>query len=719
MTLTTSSTSNGSGTFSSPQDTSVTQADVDERKIVAWVKERYNSMKNQRTKTEMKWYVNLAMYQGNQYVELVPRLGKIHVPKAPPYRVRHVSNRIKPIIRTEMARLTSQKPSASVVPASSDDQDMMAAHAAEQVWESVSKRNKLQKVYRNAVWWELITGNSFIKTWWDNSRRDYDSNVQGDICFGHVTPFHLYVPDLREVDIQQQPYILNVYTKPLEWVKRFYGPALQGRNVIPDTVNANDILNDAYLQLDNSVNKEPDSVLCIEMWIKDGGCEYLQGDWVVHVVGDYIVNISPFYEHGKYPYTHFGHIPSGTFYRTSVIDDLIPLQREYNRTRSQLIENKNRMARLQLRAAHGSVDVNKITNEPGQVILYRPGLPPPEPMPLQPIPNYVVDELGRTIQDMEDISGQHEVSRGSVPPGVTAATAISYLQEKDDSLLSHTFADVEEGMEEVASQTLALVGQFWDVPHTIKIVGEDGFFDTMMLLGSDLNGNTDIRMEGGSALPTSKAARQALLMDMMKMGFIPPEEGLRIMEIGGGVQKLQERLKRDESQAQRENMRLKSMEPEKIDEIRAQWEQTQVQEIGQAEMLHAAAMQPDPVTGEPTGEPPKQPTTPFKTLDQDFMPMQEPPVIPVNSWDNHEVHVEVHNNFRKSQAFELLPDAIKAQFEMHVQGHLMAIQQAMMEAQMMQMGGEMGGEEMPPGEEAPPGPEPMPGEEEPGGFPGG
>lgn len=689
---------------------------VDEKKLVAWVKEQYQDMKSARTRQEMVWYVNMAFYKGNQYVELVPRLSRLITPKAPPYRVRHVSNRIKPIIRNEMARLTSQKPSASVIPASSEDEDLFAAYAAEQVWESVSNRAKLNANFRNAVWWELITGNAFVKVWWDKNKIDYDSGpngVPGDICFGHVTPFHLYVPDLREIDIQQQPYVLNLYTKPLEWVKRFYGALLDGKNVQPDTVSATEILNDAYLNLDSTAgNKAADSVLCMEMWVKNGGCEFLEGDYVIHVVGEHLVSLAPMYEHGKYPFVHFGHIPSGTFYRTSVIEDLIPLQREYNRTRSQLIENKNRMASLQMRAAMNSIDANKVTNAPGQIIFYRPGLPPPEPLPLQPIPNYVVDELSRNVTDMEDISGQHEVSRGSVPPGVTAATAISYLQEKDDSMLSHTFADVEEGMEEIARQTLSLVGQFWDTEHMVKVVGEEGFFDTLMLRGSDLKSNTDIRMEGGSSLPTSKAAKQALIMDMMKMGFIEPNDGLKILEIGG-VQKLQERLRRDESQAQRENIRLKSMQPDMVDQFRMQWQELQMQEMQMSEMLMqeaAASGQLDPNAGPP------QPDEPFKTLDTQAQPLEQPAILPVNTWDNHAVHIEVHNNFRKSQAFELLPDKIKQQFELHVQMHVMAAAQAMQEAMMFGGGGmPPGGEEPMPGEEPPPsdmgagGPPPQPG----------
>jgi hypothetical protein len=692
-----------------------------EQLVVQWVNEKYESMKSARIKQQMIWYVNMAFYRGNQYVELVPRLSKIQTPKAPPYRVRSVTNRVKPIIRTELARLTSQRPSASVIAASSDDEDIQAAYAAEQAWGSISSRAKLEQEFQEVCWWMLITGNAFMKVWWDNQKLDYMSSpdqqnpIPGDICFGHVTPFHLYVPDYREVDIQNQPFVLNAYTKPVEWVNRFWGPVLKqkGINVQPDTVAANEILEDAYLSPsgDSEAAKSYDSVLCKEMWIKNGGCDLLPpGDWIVQVVGEAVVSLAPMYQHGRYPFIHFRHIPSGTFYGTSVIEDLVPLQREYNRTRSQIVEAKNRMARPQLLAARGSVDANKMSNQPGQVIYYTPGLPPPAPLPLTPLPSYVIQEQERIISDMEDLSGQHEVSRGQVPPGVTAATAISFLQEKDDSLLSHTFANIEWGMEEIARQTLSLVTQYWDIPHLIKVVGENQMFDAIMLKGSDLNGNTDIRMEGGSSLPTSKAATQALLMDMMKMGFIDPNEGLKIMEIGG-ARKLYENLRRDESQAQRENIRMKRLQPDDVEQARMEWEQAQQEEMGQVMTMQEQGVQPSPA------DPPMQ------TIGADGIPLQQPSIIPVNTWDNHDVHIKVHNDYRKSQAFELLSPEIKQQYELHVNMHLMAVTQAMQEA--MMFGGGAGGPEAMAGdspENAPPQEEGAPQEgpsEMPGMMPGG
>jgi hypothetical protein len=618
-------------------------------------------MKSARLRIQLGWYLNLAFYYGNQYVELLPQLQKLGIPKVPPYRVRLVSNRIKPIIRKEIARLTAQEPSASIIPSSSDDEDMFAAYAGEALWQSISASKKVKSKFRRSMWWMCLTGTSFMKTWWDPGAKDGES--QGDICYAPVTPFHLYVPDLREEEIEDQPYLINAYTKPVAWVERFYD-----MKVNPDAVAANEILSDAYLNLNTGVTTNPDSVLCIELWAKPGAHRLIPDGGTVHIIGDQIVAKGGMYAHGMYPFTKFTHIPTGKFYGESVINDLVPLQREFNRTRSQITEAKNRTAKPQFIAATGSVDPKKWTTEPGLIIEYRPGMPEPKPMPIQPLPAYVINELDRHIMDMSDISGQHEVSKGSAPPGVTAATAISYLQEQDDSLLSHTYADIEDGWESIAKQTLQLIVQFWDMSRMVKTTGNDGTFDSLMLAGSDIKKGTDIRMEGGSSLPTSKAAKQALLMDMMKMGFITPEDGLRMLEMGG-VTKLWQNLRVDYSQAQRENVKLRSTDPTQVAEAQAQKDQI---------MQMMQSMPPDQM--------PQMPMDP-----QTGMPLMPPPVLPVNTWDNHDVHITTHNNFRKTQAFEVLPEPIKQAFEEHVNMHLAAVNDAMEQVKMVAGGLGMSG----------------------------
>jgi hypothetical protein len=633
-------------------------------KIVAWSNEKFRAIRNARVVTERQWYYNLAFFFGKQNIALLkPQSSyvgsgpttRLYVPPAPYYRARPVINRIRPTVLTQLAQLTNNKPNASITPASAEDRDMYAAMAGEQIWENFYDDRKIKFIIRRALWWTLTCGTGFIKTYWDFQAGppSMDPNTgmpildektgkpvpMGDICFTPETPFHVLVPDFREEEIENQPFLIHAKVKSPEWVKMNFGQALDGSEINPSDAGANDLLEESFLNLigTQSMNRQQ-SVLILEVWVKPGMHPMFPEGAFYTLVGDKIVYGQQGwpYSHGKFPFSKFDHIPAGKFYSTSSVEDLIPLQKEYNRTRGQIIEAKNRMAKPQLIAPRGSVDPSKITSEPGQVILYTPGFNPPQPLPLQALPQYVTQELDRIITDWNDISGQHEVTHGQIPPGVTAATAISYLQERDESKLSPTFDSLEEGIEKTAQIALSYVHDYWDLERTVKITGPDGSFDAAAFKGSDLGNNLDIKIEAGSALPVSKAAKQALIMDMMKMGFIDPNKGLEVMEMGG-INKIYDKIQIDKRQAQRENLKMSKTTAELMDQYNQQ----------NMQMLQANP--------------------------QSFDRMEPPLIVPVNSWDNHKAHIEYHNDFRKGQAYDNLTPEAKTLIEAHVQQHVAAL----------------------------------------------
>lgn len=622
--------------------------------IIDWTQKQYRAIRNARTATERQWYLNLAFFFGKQNVSILnPQsagLGtnmRLYTPPAPYYRVRPVINRIRPTVRHELAQLTNNKPSASITPSSAEDRDMYAAMAGEQVWENLYLDKKVKFVIRRAMWWALIAGNGFIKTWWEESKGPVDQMTgkpQGDVEFCSETPFHILVPDFREEELENQPYVIHAKTYSPEMVQMRHPNLKQKKNGSLD--NANEILEESFLNMTGTqaLNRQ-NSILGLEVWVKPGVHPMFPDGAMYTVIGNEIVqNFSGIpYSHGKFPFAKIDHIPSGKFYSTSSVEDLIPLQKEYNRTRGQIIEAKNRMAKPQLVAPRGSIDASKITTEPGLVIFYTPGFEPPKPIPLSPLPQYVIDEIDRILADWNDISGQHEVSKGQVPPGVTAATAISFLQERDESKLSPTFDSLEEAIEKTARLSLIYVKDYWTTERLISVTGPDGSFDVMAFKGSDLGDNVDLRIEAGSSLPISKAAKQALLMDLMKMGFIDPNKGLEVMDMGG-INKIYDQLQTDQRQAQRENLRMSKV----TDDTMMQYEQQNPPPV-------------DPLTGQPQ-------------IDEQTGEVVKPPlIVPVNTWDNHKLHIEYHNQFRKGQAFENLPPVSKELFEQHVQGHLQAM----------------------------------------------
>lgn len=529
-----------------------------EREILTWCQEQFSKAKRNRQQFERIWYMNLAFYFGRQYTQWTPVASsgtqQLYEPPVPPWRVRLVSNKIRPIVRTELAKVTKEKPQAYVVPQTTDDEDLAAARGAEALFDFLWRVLLLNRQIRRTEFWTIICGTSFMKDWYDAELADA-SGIPGSISVEPTSPFHLFVPDTQEEEIEHQPYVIHVLAKDPEWVNTTFG-----KEVAANTNGSSGLLEQRFLNaIGINTNIHKNFVAVHEMWIKpnskfpDGAVVTWAGEEILHIEESWP------YNHGQYPFSKFDHIPTGRFYADSAIPDLIPLQKEYNRTRSQIIEAKNRMAKPQLMAPRGSVDPSKITSEPGLIVFYTPGFTPPQPIPLQSIPSYVIEELDRCQRDMDDISSQHEITKGRTPPGVTAATAISYLQEEDDSKLAHTIQSLEEGVEKLGRHMLSHVQQFWDAQRQIQIIGTDGQWEQFSFGQADLKGNTDLKIESGSAQPRSRAAKQAFIMELADKKMIPPDRALKYLDMAE-TGRLYEEMQLDSRQAQRENLRMRSGE---------------------------------------------------------------------------------------------------------------------------------------------------------------
>lgn len=529
-------------------------SDRAQRELLATINDWFRDAKSARLSFEREWYMNLAFYFGKHYVQWSNTVAdsgimRLFEPPVPPWRVRLVSNKIKPIIRKELAKVLKEKPQPYVIPASTDDDDLAAARAGEALFEHLTRELLYDRTLRRTMFWTLICGTAFMKDWYDPKKRDKEG-VEGSICLEPVNPFQLYVPDPQEIELEYQPYIFHVLAKEPGWVEEVYG-----KRVEPDSATGSGVLEQRFLNA-MGVQQLPRRYVAVkECWVKS--CKKFPDGAHITFAGDTILNVAeewPF-QYGDYPFTKFDHVPTGQFYSQSIIPDLVPLQKEMNRTRSQIVEAKNRMAKPQLIAPRGSVDPSKVTSEPGLIIFYTPGFNPPQPIPLVAIPNYVIDEIARCQRDMDDLAGQHEISKGSTPTGVSAATAISFLQEQDDSMISQTVTSLEEGTARIGQHLLSHVDQFWEAERTVRAIGENNAYEVFQFNKAAIRGNTDLQVQAGSATPRSTAAKQAFIMELMEKKWITPEQGLRYLNMSE-TGRMYEELQVSARQAQRENLRM-------------------------------------------------------------------------------------------------------------------------------------------------------------------
>lgn len=655
--------------------------------LVNWVRTQYGKCRDDMQSQKTVWNLNLSMYKGDQYVD---RIGNNVVPvPAPKSKPRIVVNRIRPHVRTEVARLTSMEPTAEVVPASSETSDVEAARAAETLWVSCVERLNIQRKLRDAIWWASVTGIGYLKLRWNpNAKEVYpdDSVAYGDYGVSVPTPFHIMVPNQLQTDIEDQPYVFNIFAMPMDQVRAQYADFFEG-DFKPTLISTSEIMDESRLNIKAAANNATaDSCLVIEAWVKPGNNKYFPKGGMVTLVDEKIVHYSPNgmpYKHGQYPFIKFDNVQSGSYYATSAIDDIIPLQRELNRIRSVMVEVRNKLASPGLMFREGSIDPRRMTNEIGRLIPIKGGGDYPQPLPIPQLPPSLMEEHNQILADIEDITGQHQVSKGTSPTGVTAATAIELLQEQDNTYLSATTDSVEYGMQKFASQLIQLFTEFADSQRQIKVVGKDKSVSVKLMMGSDLKTATDIRIERGSSLPYSKAARTAQITDWMSRGLLPYEIGFDMMDLPH-FDDYYDIVKVDQRQAERENLAMLSLDINKLSADRAAADNQKYMAIAQYALsnpefgLTPEALMEDQSILDQIIEADPQAGMIAAEFERAF--------TQVHDFDNHEAHIEAHNRVRKSQEYETADPAIQDEFNRHVAEHEKMMQQKMMEDMFFQQG---------------------------------
>jgi len=703
-------------------------ATADENLISKW-EDKFKACAQQRVNFEKQWHANLAFYFGRQWIQIqnisVTGSNVIGFALTDPkpterWRVRHVSNKIKRIIRTEITKLTKEEPQFYTVPASTEEKDRAAALAADSISDYLLHSRYFNIIRGQATFWVSICGTGYIKTFYDETKKDTDGQM-GKIVYEAVSPFHLFVPWLQIQDIEEQPYAINAKAVDHDIVSQFYGKPLEGSKDV-----SKDILESRFLtSLGIKTDDKKDLKQCYvkECWVKP--CkDFPQGVMFVYAEKKllYMYNPTPAppeeeqgmppvggmpaagggqtydmgnsdaaqlgmgdltgfdlskvglenpaavglpsmadqtaypYQHGEFPFAKIDHIPAGRFYAQSTIDDLMSIQKDYNRTRSVMKEAANIAGKPQWWMTKGSYDVAKHTSEPGIILQVNPGMEGPTPLQQPELPQQVKDELDIAIRDMDDISGQFEIAKGRTPPGVEAASAIAYLQEENDTILYHTVASIEAAIQKIGIQSLSLVHEFWTEDRVVRATSTNSYFEARIFKGSDLNPYMDFRVESESVAPRSKAAKQAFITELLKTGALPIEKAMRYLQMNE-TNKLYEELMVDSRHAQRENYMMSKGQP-------LYKPSTETDEMGQP-------VPRQEIVKDDQG----------KEMMQQGQPVMRP--VTVNDFDNHPVHVMEHENYMKSQEYELLNPQIQQIFLDHLQEHKQEIFQEQMAQQQL------------------------------------
>lgn len=213
-------------------------------------------------------------------------------------------------------------------------------------------------------------------------------------------------------------------------------------------------------------------------------------------------------------------VPDG-FYPIGELEQIEPLQRELNETRSQMMNHRKRFARkylykesafdqfgrTSLESDEDNVMVPVVTDEPLSNVVA------PFPAVISPPEFYNQSEM--IVNDMNRITGLPEFMNGGIPEIRRTATEISAVQDAANARTADKLAIVEMSISEVARRLVMLAQQFMTGEQVARLIGKDGEPVWVNFDREYLEGDFDFEVVGGSTQPHNEAQRRQTALQLV------------------------------------------------------------------------------------------------------------------------------------------------------------------------------------------------------------
>lgn len=616
--------------------------------VVAMVDRWFERSAENRVHVENQTLLNLAFHLGQQYVRVDGTSSRSRVVAHPRKKgqVRTVDNLIDPAVRKEKARLLRSRPVGQVIPQGEDPADHEAAKAGHMAIEHTFREGGWEEALEQAVDWALLGGTGHIGVSWDASLNDSFGN-KGLTSFRALSPFEFAVPHLRRPHLDDQPYVMVTKAYEVDEIEERWG-----KRVSPDreeqfgsfdqrlrsivTSKGNQLGDQAGVRM----GREATIPVAIvkEVWVKPS--RMAPEGAVLIVSSGQLLQFTPAWPawcNGSYPFAKIDYtVTSGSYWGKALVDDLIPVQRRHNRAASVIVELLGLLSHTTVAVPRGT-KIKQILAGRGTMLEVPPGMSTP-PAQINPanFGNLPTLELQETRQAAQDLSFQHEVSRGTTPPNVRSGTAIAALKELDDSAAAIPIRSIERATQRMGRFALNLVKEKWDDGRMMLVFGTEGDIEMRSFVNAKGKGG-QYWVQPGSAWPVTKGQRQQMVLDLYDRGLIGPEEALIHLEVGT-PQSIKNDRYIDTRHARREN--------QKFDRLSVLGPDGQVTEQSMAALT--------------------------ATYQEHLLPRE---------WHNHAEHLKEHNKLRKSPSYEKWEPWRKELFEAHISGHRAALEQQLLAQQ--------------------------------------
>lgn len=564
---------------------------INDQEKVAYVKQEYERRRIERLYFELKWQLNMAFIEGEQYQYICNVTNDlVEYPKLLKAQEREAYNHILPIYTTRLAKLSRLNLTFKARPATNDKDDINNAYVTTKILKKWIEDSNVNKAQSTANAWMEMTGTAIYKNIWNFSKGQKIAMSQeggyvreGDVENVVCSPFEIFPDSSYNSDVEYCKSIIHARAVDVDYIYDNYGIDLPGEklNVFSSGMN---IVRNISTSLKGSDTKKKDDAIMLYEYYEVPTKEFPEGRLLICCD-----NYDKLLYDGELPYVNAPYssrelpfkaqraiIRPGYFWGKSVIDSLIPVQRRYNAVKNRIAEYMKSAAIGVLIVDEATAELNNLESEgvaPGDLIIYNKSESTQIPtyMPNQAMPNEFFNQENADLANFSKMSGVSEISRdSSAPTGVESGKALTILNEQDETRLSLTARQIQDCMLAVAKQSMYLYKQFANTKRILKIIGKG---DAVKTLYWDKNTITadDIVIEGVARISETLTQRRNMIMELLNAGMFRDENGAvddnRIMEMleFGDTDVSMDNIRLEKIKSNEENIKMSLGQPCKVE----------------------------------------------------------------------------------------------------------------------------------------------------------
>lgn len=523
--------------------------------IVGYINEALEERRGDRMVFELQWTLNGNFLAGHQNCEMDVNLRRITDEENVELRdrERRVYNRIAPIMETRQAHLGSVTYDMVINPRTYESDDYAKATVSTKLLSYCKQNTDFAHKMRRVIAWAELTGTAYTMSWWDAERGEviaFEEKVAddgitveerpiraGDLDFGIISSYEVFPASLTVEDIADQHDIIIEQVRDVGAVYDLYGLKLEGERVESYVLTPIAKGTTGHGQNNVTLGMEKETIenaVRVVTYLENPSRDYPKGRIAI-VIRDKLV----FY--GDLP---GGVMPlvaikakavSGQFYGKSVIQDLIPLQRAYNKVRNKKQDFIDTIANNPIVMDNGAVDnmedLEMYGIESGSVIMVHPGLNGPQILEYPAPPSIVESEQQGLEAQMEYTAGVSQMMvYGNTPTGVTSGTAIENLQQIDNTRMSLTADNIRDGVVQMAKIWLKLYKSYAAGYRVLRITGNEESGSVAVWTREDIN-SYDVEYTAENELRNSADQKKQDFLAAYQSGLFTDANGVNGQEV--------------------------------------------------------------------------------------------------------------------------------------------------------------------------------------------